>query len=93
MARFFDPKTPSVPGVTDYVSVRGDLWGSGQTIVLNAYDLDGKRVGSSTVVDDGHATMTIATPGIQSIEFLGTQDDGGVSLDNLSFNPVVPIRR
>jgi hypothetical protein len=93
MARFFDPKNPAVPAVTDYVSVRGDLWGGGQTIVLNAYDLDGKRIGSSTVVDDGNATMTIATPGIHYIEFLGTQDDGGVSLDNLTFNPVVPIRR
>lgn len=27
------------------------------------------------------------------LEFLGTQDDGGVSLDNFTFNPVVPIRR
>jgi hypothetical protein len=93
VARFFDPKNPSVPAVTDYVSVRGDLWGSGQTIVLNAYDLDGKRIESDTVVDDGQSTMTIAASGIHTVEFLGTQDDGGVGLDNFTFNPLVPIRR
>jgi hypothetical protein len=93
VARFFDPKNPSVPAVTDYVSVRGDLWGSGLTIVLNAYDLDGKRIESVPAVDDGQSSMTIAKPGIHSIEFLGTQDDAGVSLDNFTFNPVVPIRR
>jgi hypothetical protein len=71
VARFFDPKNPSVPAVTDYVSVRGDLWGSGQTIVLNAYDLDGKRIESATVVDDGQSTMTIAASGIHTVEFLG----------------------
>jgi hypothetical protein len=92
VARFFDPKNPSVPAVTDYVSVRGDLWGSGQTIVLNAYDLDGKRIGSATVVDDGQSTMKIEMPGIHYVEFLGTEDDAGVSLDNFTFNPVIPIR-
>jgi hypothetical protein len=92
VARFFDPKNPSVPAVTDYVSVRGDLWGSGQTIVLNAYDLDGKRIGSATVVDDGQSTMKIEMPGIHYVEFLGTEDDAGVGLDNFTFNPVIPIR-
>jgi len=48
---------------------------------------------AATVVDDGQSTMTIAASGIHTVEFLGTQDDGGVSLDNFTFNPVVPIRR
>jgi len=36
--------------------------------------------------------MKIEVPGIHAVEFLGTQGDGGVSLDNFTFNPVVPIR-
>jgi hypothetical protein len=45
----------------------------------------------------GHATSGTngiggSTPaGIHRVEFLGTQDDCGVGLDDLTFNPVIPI--
>ena len=85
--RFFDLGNPQVPGVTDFVSVRGDMIGHGQPIV-NAYDLNGVLVDSDRVVDSGGAVLTVAGSGIHRVEFLGTQDDGGVALDDVTFNPV-----
>jgi hypothetical protein len=88
---FFDPSDPSMPAVTDFVSVRGDLQGSGQSITLNAFDVDGNLIASFTTTDDGGATLSVSAPGIHSVQFLGTQDVvGGVALDDLTFNRVTP---
>jgi hypothetical protein len=38
-ASFFDPNNPSLPAVTNFVSLRGDLIGTGQSITLNAFDV------------------------------------------------------
>jgi hypothetical protein len=87
---FFDPSDPSRPAVTDFVLVRGDLHGGGQSITLNAFDVDGNFLTSFTTTDDGGATLFVAAPGIHSVQFLGTQDEGGVALDDLTFNRVTP---
>jgi hypothetical protein len=92
VASFFDPNNPSMPAVTDFVSVRGDLAGDGQSITLNAFDVNGSLIASFTVPDSGGATLSISAPGIHAVQFLGTQDLGGVALDDFTFNPVTSPR-
>jgi hypothetical protein len=88
---FFDPSNPSMPAVTNFVSVRGDLLGSGQSITLNAFDVDGNSIASFTTTDNGGTTLSVSAPGIHAVQFLGTQDVvGGVALDDLTFNRVTP---
>ena len=91
VAEFFDPDHPAQFAVTDYVSVRGDSWGGGQLITLNAFDKDGILMDSFTTVDSGGATLTVSKPGIHAVQFLGTQDSGGVALDDFAFNAVSPV--
>jgi hypothetical protein len=88
VASFFDPTNPSSQAVTNFVSVRGDLIGTGQPMTLNAFDINGHFITSVTVEDTGGATLSVTAPGIHSVQFLGTQDYGGVALDDFTFNPV-----
>jgi hypothetical protein len=86
---FVNPQHPETPAVTDYVSVRGDLWAdSGMDIVLNAYNVNGVLVDSDQAFDAPGVTLTVTAPGIHRVEFLGTHDWCGVALDDLTFNPV-----
>jgi len=87
---FFDPSDPTQLAVTDFVSVRGDLHGAGQSITLDTFDVNGNLIASFTTTDVGGATLSISAPGIHSVQFLGTQDQGGVALDDLTFNSVTP---
>jgi len=87
---FFDPSDPSTPAVTDFVSVRGDLLGSGLLVTLNAFDIAGHLIASFTTTDDGGETLSVSAPGIHSVQFLGTNDTAGVALDDLTFNRVTP---
>jgi hypothetical protein len=89
--RFCDPGNPSVPAVTNFVSIRADLWGGGLPITLNAYDVHGNLVDSDTQNDLGGATLTVSGPGIHAVMFLGTSDVGGVACDDLTFNPTAVI--
>lgn len=89
--RFCEPGNPSVPAVTNFVSIRADLWGGGLPITLNAYDVHGTLVDSDTTADLGGATLTVSGPGIHAVQFLGTSDLGGVACDDLTFNPTAVI--
>jgi hypothetical protein len=91
VASFFDPNNPSSRAVTNFVSVRGDLIGTGQSITLKAFDVNGRLIASATGDDTGGATLAVTSPGIHSVQFLGTQDFGGVALDDFTFNPVTPF--
>jgi hypothetical protein len=87
---FVDPGNPTMPATTDFVSVRGDLWGdSGMDVILNAYDIDGHLVDSDQQYDSGGETLSVTGPGIHRVEFLGSYDTRGVALDDLTFNPVL----
>jgi hypothetical protein len=92
---FVDPENPTLPATTDFVSVRGDLWGdSGMDVILNAYDIDGHLVDSNQQYDSGGETLTVTGPAIHRVEFLGSYDTRGVALDDLTFSPVehpVPV--
>ena len=90
VARFFDSSDPSVPAVTNFVSVRGDLLGSGQVITLNAFGLDGKTIASSSDTDDGGKTLSVSAPGIHTVEFLAPERAGGVALDDFTFAAPTP---
>lgn len=86
---FVDPRNPTAPAVTDFVSARGDLWGDSQMYVtLNAYDLGGVLVDSDQAFDSGGETLTVSAPGIHRVEFLGSRDWCGVALDDLTFHSV-----
>jgi len=87
---FWMPGDPSVMAVTDSVSVRGDLWGGGRAITLNAFDVSGNLIGASTTSDTGGAILQISAAGIHSVQFLGTDNDGGVAIDDLTFDPLEP---
>jgi hypothetical protein len=87
---FFDPNDPSIPAVTDFVSVRGDFRGEIQSVTLNAFDIDGNLITSFTTTNVGGEVLSISASGIHSVQFLGTEDEHGVALDDLTFNSVTP---
>jgi hypothetical protein len=93
IATFFNPAHPHSPGVTDFVSLRGDLNGTPQYLVtLNAYGVNHMLIASVTTADVGGETLSIAAPGIHLVEFLGTPDDvGGVAVDDFTFNTVTSV--
>ena len=94
---FFVPGTAGAQdGLTDFVSVRGDLLGNDETMVtLWAYDATGTLIGSAAALDTGGIALTVALPGIRRAVISGAAlpggDDGGVGFDDLSFNPVTPV--
>jgi len=93
VATFFDPNQPSTPATTDFVSVRGDNWGtSGESVTLNAFDLQNNLISSFTTFDSGGQTLSVSALGIHSVQFLGPASDlDGVALDDFTFNPVEPV--
>jgi hypothetical protein len=91
IATFFSPSHPHATGITDFVSLRGDLAGSNRPITLNAYDVNHQLIATFTTLDVGGATLSVAAPGIHSVEFLGTADTFGVAVDDFTFNSVTPF--
>jgi hypothetical protein len=91
VAEFFNPSDTSKLAITDFVSVRGDLVGSGLPITLDAFDINGKLIDSFTTNDTGGVTLTVSAPDIHSVQFLGTMDQDGVALDDFTFNSVGPL--
>jgi hypothetical protein len=89
-ATFFDPSNPTVVGTTDFVSLRGDLAGtSTQLVTLNAYDVNNQLIATFTTADIGGETLSVAVPGIHSVQFLGSLGDiPGVAVDDFTFNSV-----
>lgn len=93
---FFDPTQTSIAAVTDFVSIRGDLIGnSGESPTLQAFDLSGNLIGSSTLSDTGGQTWSISAPGIHSVRFSGVDrpdtSGGGVALDDLTYSTLAAV--
>jgi hypothetical protein len=84
---FWNPANTSQRFETDSVSLRGDLWGSGQTISLKAFDRNGNFLAQVSAVDSGGTLLSISAVGIHSVIFSGVADpvSGGVGIDDLSF--------
>jgi hypothetical protein len=83
---FFEPGNASVKVTTNFVSVRGDLWGSDRTVSLNAYDVNGNLIDAVTTNDVDGPTLEIFANGIHSVQLLGTDNQSGVAWDDLTFN-------
>ncbi len=91
---FVDPSNPSVDAVTDFVSIRGDVDGSSNTLTMEAFDVNGDLIGTDTQPDTGGETVSVSTPGIQSVHIIMSTPQGqvgGIGLDNLMFDPPVPM--
>ena len=87
-AAFFDPSNTTTKAVTDFVSLRGDLWGGGSPISLIAYDLDGNVIASDTQPDTGGATLSVSIPGIHSVRYI---NNGSVGIDDFTFNEPIAV--
>ena len=83
--RFVNPSSPPLPAVTDFVSIRGDRWSDGLGLVtLEAYDLEGRLLGSAMDTDDHPVTLSVNYAGIHSV--LLREANPSVAWDDLSFN-------
>ena len=83
---FFLPSDPSIQAVTDFVSIRGDMFPLMGTLTLQAFDLNGNLLGSVTEPDSIGTTLSLSVAGIHSIRL--SQSSGTVAFDDLSFNPL-----
>lgn len=88
--RFFDPTNPTLPAVTDFFRVRGDLTplNSG-TVTLNAFAVDDAPLGTVVVPDappGAVVTFSATIPGMHRVVL--TQTSATVGLDNVEFAPV-----
>jgi len=94
---FFDPSHPTVKGITDFVSIRGDMAPlAGASATMEAFDALGQSLGSVSAFDSTVGlTLSITAQGIHSV--LLTQDsasafsDGTIGFDNLQFNAVSAV--
>jgi len=84
LVNFVVPSNPSMAGVTDFVSIRGDLAGTGRPITLEAFGINGNLLGSTTQPDSGGATLSLSVAGINSIRVTPSQFN--VVFDDLMFN-------
>ena len=86
---FFDPTNTTFKAATNFVSVRGDLIPASGTITLNAFDVLGNLIGTTTQPDGGGTTLSLSVAGIQSVQFFGSS--GSAAFDDFTFNPVVRV--
>ena len=91
VATFYDPSHPSTAATTDFVSLRCDLVGSGFNVTLKAYGINNNLLTSFTTTDVGGETLQVSASGIHSVQFIGTDDGHGATIDNFSFDTVVPV--
>ncbi len=89
VAEFFVPGSPSIPALTDFVSIKVDRQGALGTVVLQGFGLDGVLLQSTSAVDNGFAVLTLATPGIHRVVIRGTTT---TAFDDFSFNEVYPAQ-
>lgn len=95
--RFFDPANPTVPGETDFFSVRGDTAPtSAGTATLNAFDFFGNLLASITQPDSNGLTLSITHPGIHEVRISQNAPSGPfggtIGFDDVTFNPVQPVQ-
>ena len=80
---FFLPSDTSTLAVTDFVSIRGDLYfGSNQPVRLDAFDANGTLLASDTTIDNHIFTLSVSHAGIHSIR---VSEFDHVAWDDLSF--------
>jgi hypothetical protein len=86
---FFDPGSPLVIGVSNFVQIRGDQIPISGTATLEAFDIFGSSLGTNTSNDVvGGLTLTLSVPGIHSVQI--SQTSATIAVDNLTFESVTP---
>lgn len=85
---FFNPYEPTQIATTDYVSIRGDSYGNGGQISLEAYDIYGNLIDSMIATDSGGTLLEVSGPGIHYALYSAVVNPRGVSLDDLQFEEV-----
>lgn len=89
---FFLPSNPSAPAATDFVSIRGDLIANGNhPVTLEAFDLSGVLLGTSTQIDSQPWTLSFSGGGIHSIRVSQAPNAFSAAFDDLTFNPLVAV--
>jgi hypothetical protein len=97
-ATFVQPGNAGVLATTNFVRVLGDRFPLGTgTVTLNAFDLNGALLGSTTVNDVGPIgtgpVLELSLPGIHRVTFVGSSNT--VAFDNFEFGvlsiPSVPV--
>lgn len=93
---FFDPSDPALEGTTDFVRIRGEREPIlGTTATMEAFDLQGNRLGSVTDEDSVEGLdLILEIPGIHFVRLTqnsaGDGFDGTIGFDDLSFNSAIP---
>ena len=86
---FTMPGSPSIPAITDYVSIRGDQLQGAGSATIQAFDVSGAPIGNATAADvSGGLTLSLAIPNIHSIRLTQTRSD--IAFDDLRFNSLSP---
>ena len=77
-----------IPGVTDSVSIKGDLIPISGNVTLQAFDIDNNLIDSDVKPDSpAPATLSVSAPGIHRIAFFSQSNT--VAFDDLAFNTPV----
>ena len=86
-AIFTVPGNVFAPAVTDFVSVRGDLFSTdpGAPLTLVGYDALGNIVATDQEPESPGVTLSISHPGIHGVQIIG---DGSTAFDDFTFNSV-----
>jgi hypothetical protein len=95
---FVSPLDLSVMATTDYFSLTTDVWGESNNVVtMTAYDISGQLIGMTTFSETASGAHVIELPGLSGIHkvvvdsTLINQNSGGIAMDLLTFNEVLPI--
>jgi len=84
---FTMPGDPTIPAVTDSVSIRGDNFpNSSGSATMEAFDVNGALLASVAVPDAAGFTLSISTANIHSVQITQTLSD--IAFDDLHFNPL-----
>ena len=84
---FTMPGDPTIPAVTNFVSIRGDNFPNTSGLgfaTMEAFDVNGVLLKSVTVADVAGFTLGIWTPNIHSVRITQTLSD--IAFDDLHFN-------
>ena len=84
---FTTPGDPTIPAVTDSVSIQGDLQPGSGSAMMEAFDVNGGLLATATVPDSAGFTLAISTANIHSVRVTQTPS-AFIAFDNLRFNPL-----
>lgn len=86
---FVSPDNSSVAAVTDFVSIRGDLFVMGfGTNTMIALDINGNAIDYDVKIEPPASLLTVSAPGIHRVILIGTTT---TAFDDLTFNDLVPV--